>query len=49
MSEKAELEIPNFPSSTNQSSVRELAQVSWTLFQANSLVRRLPAFLRSQI
>jgi hypothetical protein len=49
MSEKAELEIPNFPSSTNQSSVRELARISWTLFQANSWVRRLPAFLRSQI
>jgi len=36
MSEKAELEIPNFPSSTNQSSLRELARISWTLFPANS-------------
>ena len=48
MSEKAELEIPNFPSSTNQSSLRELARISWTLFQANSWVRRLRPFCAFQ-
>jgi len=44
MSERAEPEIPNSPSSTNQSSLRELAGISWSPFQANSLVRRLRAF-----